>query len=109
MYFHKTCNYARSMDCCESGTQEGIDIPFYIIVGFQQGNRQSLQELSIGTFYRTEIRKAQCKMGTENYLDSGINLNCPDDDYTQGYQQTEEASKCLTKDILQLYKSDHDF
>ena len=37
-------------------------------------------------------------------------LNYDDDDYSQGYGQTKEASKALTKhDILNPYITEHDF
>ena len=42
--------------------------------------------------------------------DAGILLNYDDDDYSQGFDQTKQAFKALTKDdILQPYISEDDF
>ena len=94
----------------ELGTQEGINVPIWIFVAFQQNDRQNDQNLNNGTFYRPLVTSAQCILGTEKYPDSGILLNYNDDDYSQGYGQNKEAFKALTKDnILQPYISDADF
>ena len=94
----------------ELGTQEGINVPIWIIIGFQQQDRQSSQNENNDTFYRPSVTSAQCIIGTEKYPDSGILLNYDDDDYNQGYGQIKEAFRALTKDdILQPYISDHDF
>ena len=94
----------------ELGTQEGINVPIWIFVAFEQNDRQNDQELNNDTFYRPLVTSAQCIIGTEKYLDSGILLNYNDDDYSQGYGQIKEAFKALTKDnILQPYISEHDF
>ena len=94
----------------ELGTQEGINVPIWIFVAFQQNDRQNDQELNNDTFYRPLVTSAQCIIGTEKYPDSGILLNYNDDDYSQGYGQIKEAFKALTKDnILQPYISEHDF
>ena len=94
----------------ELGTQEGINIPIWIFVAFQQSDRQNNQNLNNDTFYRPPVTSAQCIIGTEKYPDSAILLNYNDDDYSQGYGQIKEAFKALTKDdILQPYISEHDF
>ena len=94
----------------ELGTREGINVPIWIFVAFQQSDRQNDQNLNNDTFYRPPVTSAQCIIGTEKYPDSGILLNYNDDDYSQGYGQIEEAFKALTKDnILQPYMSEHDF
>ena len=94
----------------ELGTQEGINIPMWIFVAFQQNERQNDQNLNNDTFYRPLVTSAQCIIGTERYPDSGILLNYNDDDYSQGYGQIKEAFKALTKDdLLQPYISDADF
>ena len=94
----------------ELGTQEGINIPSWIFVGFQQKDRQHDQNLNNDTFVRLPVISAQVVIGTERYPDSGILLNYDDDYYSQGYGQIKEAFKSLTKgDILQPYISDHDF
>ena len=94
----------------ELGTQEGINVPIWIIVGFQESDRQHDQKLNNETFYRPPVRSAQCIIGTEKYPDSAVSLNYNDDDYRQGYSQIEEAFRALTKDdILKPYISDNEF
>ena len=94
----------------ELGTQEGINVPIWIFVAFQQSDRQNDQNLNNDTFYRPPRTSAQCIIGTEKHPDSGILLNYNDDDYSQGYRQINEAFKALTKDnILQPFISEHDF
>ena len=94
----------------ELGTQEGINVPIWIFVAFQQNDRQNDQNLNNDTFYRPLVTSAQCIIGTEKYPDSGILLNYNDDNYCQGYGQIKEDFKALTKDnLLQPYISDADF
>ena len=94
----------------ELGTQEGINIPTWIFVAFQQNDRQHDQNLNNDTFVRLPVISAQVVIGTERYPDSGILLNYDDDDYSQGYGQIKEAFKALTKDdILLPYISEDDF
>ena len=94
----------------ELGTQEGINIPTWIFVAFQQNDRQHDQNLNNDTFVRLPVISAQVVIGTERYPDSGILINYDNDDYSQGYGQIKEAFKALTKDdILQPYISEDDF
>ena len=92
------------------GAQEGINVPIWIFVAFQQNVRQNDQGLNNDTFSRPLVTSAQCIIGTEKYPDSGILLNYNDDGYSQGYGQNKEAFEALTKDnLLQPYLSEHDF
>ena len=75
----------------ESVTQEGINIPTFIFVAFQQNDRQHDQNLNIDTFVRLPVISAQVVIGTERYPDSAILLNYEDDDYSQGYGLIKEA------------------
>ena len=94
----------------ELGTQEGVNVPIWVFVAFQQHDRQHDQTLNNDTFYRMPVTSAQCIIGTEKYPDSAILLNYDDDKYSQGYGQIKEAFKALTKDnILQPYISEDDF
>ena len=94
----------------ELGTQEGINVPIWMFVAFQQNDRQNDKNLNNDTFYRPLVTSAQCIIRTEKYPDSGILLNYNDDGYSQGYEQIKEAFQALTKDnLLQPYKSEHDF
>ena len=96
----------------ELGSQENMNIPIWIFIGFQQRDRQDFQNLNNDTFCRLPVVGAQCIFGTEKYPDAGILLNYDDDDdeYSQGYSQIKEAFRALTKDdILQPYISDDNF
>ena len=94
----------------EGGSQESMNVPIWIIIRFQQQDRQSSKNLNIDTFCRLPFVSAQCIIGTEKYPDAGILLNYDDDDYDQRYVQIKEAVRALTKDdILQPYISDDDF
>ena len=94
----------------ELGTLEGINIPTWIFVVFQQNDRQHDQNLNNDTFVRLPVISAQVVIGTERYPDSAILLNYEDDDYSQGYGEIKEAFRPLTKDdILQPYITEDDF
>ena len=94
----------------ELGTQEGINIPTWIFVAFQQNDRQHDQNLNNDTFVRLPVISAQVVIGTERYPDSAILLNYDNDDYSQGYGLIKEAFKALTEDdILQPYITEDDF
>ena len=94
----------------ELGTQKGIIAPIWIIVGFQQRNRQDSQKLNNDAFYRPPVTNAQCIIETEKYHDRASLLNYNHDGYHQGYGQTIEAFRVLTKyDVVQPYKRDNDF
>ena len=94
----------------ELGTQEGVNVPIWVYVAFQQHDRQHDQNLNNDTLYRMPVTSAQCVIGTEKYPDSAILLNYDDDGYSQGYGQIKEAFKAPTKDnILQPYISEDDF
>ena len=94
----------------ELGTQEGINMPTWIFVSFQQNDRQHDQNLNNDTFVRLPVISAQVVIGTERYPDSAILLNYDDDDYSQRYGQIKEAFRALTKDdILLPYISEDDF
>ena len=94
----------------ELGTQEGINLPTWVFVAFQQNDRQHDQNLNNDSFVRLQVISAQVVIGTERYPDPAILLNYDDDDYSQGYGLIKEAFKALTKDdILQPYISEDDF
>ena len=94
----------------ELGSQEGINVPIWFMVGFQQRDRQEAQNLNNDTFYRRLVTSAHCIIGTEKYPDSAILLNYDDYDYSQRYGPIEEAFRALTKDdILKPCISDNFF
>ena len=74
----------------ELGTQEGINVPIWVIVGFQRSDRQHDQNLNIDTPHRPPVISAQYIIGTEKHPDSAISMNCTDGDYSQGYSQNKE-------------------
>ena len=84
----------------ELGSQESMNVPIWIIIGFQQQDRQDSQNLNIDTFCRLPVISAQCVIGTENYPDAGIILNYDNDDYSKGYHQIKEVFKAVTKDDI---------
>ena len=94
----------------ELGTQEGVNVPIRIFVGFQQLNRQNDPNLNNDTFYRMPVTSTQVVIGTEKYPDTAILLNYNDDNFSQGSGQIKVAFKALSKgDILQPYISENDF
>ena len=94
----------------ELGSQENMNVPIWIIKGFQQQDRQDSQILNNDTFCRLPVVSAQCVIGTEKYPDSGILVNYIDKDYNQGFSQIKEVFRALTKDdILQPFISEEAF
>ena len=68
----------------ELGSQESMNVPIWIIIGFQQRDRQDSHNLNNDSFFRLPVVSAQAIIGTEKYPDAGILLNYDDDDYSQG-------------------------
>ena len=94
----------------ELGSQESMNVPLWIVIGFQQQDRQDSQNLNIDTFCRLPVVSAECIIGKEKHPDRGVSLNYDDDDYAQGYSQIKEPFRASTKDdILQPYISEDDF
>ena len=94
----------------EMGSHENMNAPIWIVIGFQQRDRQDSQNLNNDTFCKLPVVSAQCIIGTEKYPDAGILLIYDDDDYSQVYHQIKEAFKALTKhNVLQPYISDDNF
>ena len=56
----------------ELRTQEVVNIPIWIIVGFQHRDRQDSQNLNNDASYRPPVTSAQGVVSAEKYLDSGI-------------------------------------
>ena len=56
----------------ELGSQENMNVPIWIIIGFQQQDRQDSQNLNNDTFCRLPVVSAQYIIGTEKYPDAGI-------------------------------------
>ena len=94
----------------EIGSQENMNVPLWIVIGFQQTDRHDSQKLKNNTLCGLPNTSAQCIIGTEKNLDAGIFLNYDDDDYSQASGKIKQTFRALTKDdILQPYLSDHNF
>ena len=83
----------------ELRTQDGLNVPIWIVVGFQQRHTQDSQNLKSDTFYRPSVTSAQYNISTEN-SDSAFLLNYDDKDYSQGISHIKEAFRALTKDNI---------
>ena len=94
----------------ELGSQESMNVPIWIIIGFQRRDREDSQNLNNVTFLRLPVVSAQCIIGREKYPEAGILLNYDDDDYSHGYSQIKDIFRVLTEDnILQPYLSEVNF
>ena len=94
----------------ELGFQEGLNVPKFNIISFQQSDRQDSQILSNDTFYRPAVTSAQCVIARPKYLDSAILINYDDSGYSQGYGQIKDAFILMKKDdLLQPYVSEQIF
>ena len=82
------------------GAEKGLNMPIFIIIGFQQQDKENSQNLNVDTFCRLPVTTSQCIIGSEKYPDSAILLNYDDDDYSQGYEQIKQAFRALTKDDI---------
>ena len=71
----------------ELGSQENMNVPIRIFIGFQQRRRQDSQNLNFDSFNRLPVTSCQCVIGTEKNPDGGIILIYDDDAYSQGYAQ----------------------
>ena len=74
----------------ELGSQGNMDVPIWIIIGFQQRDRPDSQNLNNGTLCRLPVVSAQCIFGSEKYPVAGILSNYDDDVYSQGYSEKKE-------------------
>ena len=59
----------------ELGRKENMKVRPWIIVGFNQRDREDSQNLNKDNFLRLPVTSAQCIMGTEKHPDGGILLN----------------------------------
>ena len=65
----------------ELGSQENMNVPIWIMIGFQQRDRADSQNFTNDTFCRLTGTSAQAFIGTEKYPDAGMLLNYDDDGY----------------------------
>ena len=91
----------------ELGSRENMNVPIWIIIGFQQRDRQDSQNMNNDPFCRLPVTSCQYIIGLEKYPDSGLLINYDDNEYSQVYSQIKEAFRASTKnDILQPFLSD---
>ena len=62
------------------GSQESMNVPNWVIIGFQQQDRQYSQILNNDSFCRLPVVSAQRINGTEKFPDAGILLNFYEND-----------------------------
>jgi hypothetical protein len=71
----------------ELGVEAGLDIPIYVIVGFQSQARQGpSQTANNGVFDQLDIISASVKIGSERYPDNSINLDYDRNNYNDAYE-----------------------
>ena len=93
-----------------SGTEESINVPIWINIGFQQQDRQNSQNLNNDNFCWLPVISAQGFIGTEKQPDSTILLNYKNDNYSQGYGKIKEVFRALTgRDTLKSNITEHDY
>ena len=66
------------------GSYENMNVPIWIVIGFQQRDGQNSKILNNDTSCRLPAVSVQCIIGTEKYPDAGILLTYYDYDYSQG-------------------------
>ena len=91
-----------------------MNVPIWIIIGFQQRDRKDSQKLNNDSFCILPVTSVKCIIGTGKYPDAGKLVNYDDDDddddYCQGHAQIKEVVRALKpSDNLQPYISDDDF
>ena len=59
----------------ELGSQESMNVPIWINIGFQQRDREDSQSLNVDAFCRLAVVSAQFIIGTGKKPDAGISLN----------------------------------
>ena len=91
-------------------SQESMNVLIWIIVGFQQRDRQNSRDSGNDCFCWLPVTSAQCTIGAKKNSDGSILSNYNDDECSQSYAQIKEVFRTLTKhDILQTHINDEDF
>ena len=89
-----------------------MNVPIWIILGFQKRDNPDSHNLKYHTFLRLPVTSYQCIIGIEKKPDVCILLNHDNlnHDYNQGNVLNKEALRSLTKDgILKPYTFDVGF
>ena len=82
----------------ELGVGDGIDIPFYGVVGFMQRDELNQQHQNNDTFYRPIVVNAHCIIGSEKFPDAGIICNYAFDRCSQAYGDIVSCFRPSAKD-----------
>ena len=69
----------------ELGVRDGVDVPFYVIVGFMQRDQFFQQHQNNDKLCRPSVVNAQNIIGSEKFPDAAINCNYAIDEYSQAY------------------------
>ena len=92
------------------GVKGGIDVPFYILVGFQNINRIENLAQNNGLSNRPHVISAQCLIGIERFPVTGKNTDYTNHKNSQAYGELLSRFRNLHKyNFLQPYISQHDF
>ena len=82
----------------EKRAQEGVNVPIWVTIGFQQKDRQDSKNLNNkDTFHRPPVTSAQCILGTEKYKNILIELflTFDNDECCTDYGQIKEVFSAL--------------
>ena len=104
--FNKQSSYMKDVTTENNWTFElavgdGIDLPVYVVLRFMQRDQFNQQHQINATFYRPSVVAAQCKIGSEKFLDAGILCNYAIDNYSQAYAEFACCFRHLAKDNIQ--------
>lgn len=78
----------------ELGVEAGMDIPIYVIVGFQTATRMGpSQEQNNGIFDRLDVIGASLKIGSERYPDNEMQIDYNRNNYVQPYDELKRFKK----------------
>ena len=92
------------------GTQEAMNVPIWIIVRFQQQNRQDSHNLNNDSICKIRVSSCQYNIGSKKYPDAAILSTYNVNDFSQGWGQIKKVLRALTKDdIFRPYISEHDY
>ena len=69
----------------ELGSQAGMIVLTWNVIGFQQLDREDSQDLNIDTFCILPVASTQCTKITEKHPDAAILLKYDDEIYFEGY------------------------
>ena len=94
----------------ELGFGDGVDIPFYVIVGFMQRDQINQQHQKNDTFRKPSVVNAQCVIGNVKLPDAGKNCSYVFEKYSQAYGEIVSCFRHLDKgNASKTYITQKDF